>query len=136
MESKQAISSRTIWTSATLFITSLTGLILHFTGVLPISPEMLGGTIAGAVSGLVFLVLRIVTSAPIQLGEDANRASEGGGTVLLVLLLIPLMTCCTTIRARRTVDLHIRQGPPCQVTIDVDGKRAVQVSGPKRCEVR
>jgi|TARA_Y100001938_G_scaffold150495_1_gene241704 hypothetical protein len=132
-ESKDYIESKTLWTSASLLISSAVSLVLHFTGANPLSPEMLGGAVTGAVSACVFMFLRLITRQPV--GQRSEGNGTGAAPVLMLFGLAFALSCCGTITAKKSVAVTVKKGPPCTVSIDVDGKRAVNVKGPKACAV-
>tara|TARA_R100000329_G_scaffold85726_1_gene72422 strand:+ start:150 stop:569 length:420 start_codon:yes stop_codon:yes gene_type:complete len=134
MTEKKYVESKTIWASATLLISSAVSVALHFFDVSPLTPEMLGGAITGAITGIVFLILRIVTKQPVGPQNEGNGANATTN-VLFFLLFIALMSGCTTIQAKKSIDMKIKAGPPCVVVIDVDGEKAVEVTGPNKCKV-
>lgn len=130
---KGIAESKTVWTSAGLLISSLVTIALHFTGASVVGAELLGGAFTGAISGLVFLVLRLVTREPIGSNDEGNGADAANALIVLVVALC--LSGCTTIRAKQSVALKVQQGPPCVVVVMVDGKKAVEVKGPKACRL-
>ena len=135
MQGKKYTESKTLWTSAALLISSAVSIALHFTETNVLTPDMLSAAFTGAASGFVFLILRLVTKEPVGKQTEGNGANAG--TTVLLLFIVALMSAgCTTIRAKKSIDLQIKNGPPCVVIVKVDGEKAVEVTGPKACKVK
>ena len=62
--SKKIQESKTMVTGITTAVTSLTAIILHFTGVAELDPAMLGATVSALITAVVFTILRLKTSEP------------------------------------------------------------------------
>jgi len=93
--------------------------------------------VGGAVVG------RARAAGPLTLGSGTDRQGRGEIAVLAaiavgllgVLLLAAGSGGCAArqVRAERSIEVDIRRGPPCVVTVTADGAVAATVTGP-RCE--
>lgn len=133
---KPAHKSKTIFAGVTAALTSLTAIILHYTGVAPLDPAMLGASISALISGVVFTVLRAITKEPIG---SAGDNTSGPGSVLCLLCVLAFLSvgpgCVRHFKAKKSVDIMIKK-KPCEVTIKSDGDLVFRLSGPMACGVK
>ncbi len=85
--SKPAIKSRTILTFGAALIAGVVDLLLHYTGAVELSPELLGAGWTAVVSGVTGIMLRYRTAVPLT-----RTKRQPGSTGLLLLLLSLLMS--------------------------------------------
>lgn len=73
---KQPVQSRTIQTAVTLATAAVVSLILHYTGVIALTPAALGAAYTALISSAIMTVLRLVTREPIGYAESQDGAEE------------------------------------------------------------
>lgn len=71
---KKPLQSRTIQTGATLLVTSVTSVVLHYTGVLELDPVALGAAWSTIVSSALMVAMRFITCEPIGVEESQDKA--------------------------------------------------------------
>ena len=130
--SKSITQSKTMVTGITASIGSLTALILHFTGVAELGPEALGATISALISGIVFTILRLKTSEPIE-----AKTPRPGPTIMILLMVLGfccLPGCVRTFQAKKSVKIKIIKNP-CKVEVHSDGELVFKLTGKVKCGV-
>lgn len=72
---KAPLKSRTIRVAMSVIVASLVTVIMHFTGSLEVSPQVLGGAWSGLLSSALMIYMRFITSTPV--GKDEVSKEEG-----------------------------------------------------------
>jgi magnesium-transporting ATPase (P-type) len=129
--SKKIQESKTMVTGITTAVTSLTAIILHFTGVAELDPAMLGATVSALVTAVVFTILRLKTSEPIE-----NDLPKSGLTmmVMMCLCLFCFSGCVRTFQAKKSVKIDIIKDP-CKVQVHSDGELVFKLTSKVKCGV-
>jgi hypothetical protein len=73
---KTPLQSRTIQAGATLLVTSVTSIILHYTGVVDLDASALGAAWSAVVSSALMIGLRFITKEPLGVTEAQDKAEE------------------------------------------------------------
>ena len=73
---KTPLQSRTIQAGATLLVTSVTSIVLHYTGVVSLDASALGAAWSAVVSSAIMIGLRFITSEPLGVTEAQDKAEE------------------------------------------------------------
>jgi hypothetical protein len=73
---KKPAESKTIRTAVTLMAASITSIVLHYSGVVELSPVTLGAAVSAVVSSILMVILRVVTREPIGHEESQDTSEE------------------------------------------------------------
>ena len=133
--SKTVTQSKTMITGIATTVSSITALILHFTGVAVLDPAVLGATISALISGVIFTILRLKTSEPIK---SADTPPPPAANVLLMMVMLVTLAgltgCVRTFQAKKSVKVNIIKDP-CKVQVFSDGELVFKLTGKLKCGV-
>ena len=137
--SKTIGQSKTMITGITTAVTSLTAIIMHFSGIAVLYPAVLGGSISALITAVVFCVLRMNTSQPIGSGKDEPKKEPTIMScvflIMTVFIALGMQGCVRHFKAKKTVDISIIK-KPCKVTVKSDGELVFKLTGPIECGVK
>ena len=142
MNGKSPIKSKTLWVGVTAFIGGLVTLIMHYSGMQELSPEIMGAAWTDLFTSVAMIALRLVTKEPLVVndGGDDDPKEASLTSILLIMAVAAAFFCpgCSTltVHAKDTIGVDVSEGPPCTVSVSADGEVVATVVGPKACKVK
>ena len=123
---KKAWKSKTMWMG--IATTSLG--VLSYLETVPELPRW-----ALIVVGALIVCLRMITTTQIQVKSDEAKKTLKALIIMSICLLFA--ACGTlTVKAKKSADCQLVQGPPHSIKCKSDGKVVFEQSGPMKLEIK